>query len=204
MIGKKFGRLTVLEELPERKHRNKVYKCQCECGNITNVIGTNLRSGKTKSCGCLYRKSNAKPGKSYTRLYHILKGMKDRCYRASYKYYTDYGGRGIVICQEWLNNFMTFYNWAMNNGYRDGLTIDRIDTNGNYEPSNCCWVTQKQQCNNKRNCVYITYNDKTQTVTQWADELHCNRSTIYVRHRNGWTDEECLFGKGVNHEMYKL
>lgn len=196
MIGKKFGKLTVLEECEERnKHKQVVYKCKCDCGNTINVVGALLRNGNVKSCGCLHSKGRITHGKSYTRLYHTFKSMKDRCYRTNYKYYQHYGGRGITICDEWLNDFMTFYNWAINNGYRNNLTINRIDNNGNYEPDNCEWVDMKTQSNNKSNCVYLTCNNKTQTVTQWADELRCNRSTIYMRHRKGWNDKECLFGK---------
>lgn len=198
MIGKKFNRLTVLEECEERtKDRKKVYKCVCECGNIVNVIGKNLRNGNTKSCGCLKHecKSNFKHGKRHTRLYSIWYDMKRKCYKPTRKDYHCYGGRGITVCNEWLNEFMVFYKWAMSHGYNDTLTIDRIDVNGNYEPNNCRWTTLKQQSNNRRTNVLITYNNKTQTMMMWADELHLPYNTIKYRHQKGWTDKECLFGK---------
>lgn len=199
MIGKRFGKLTVLEECNERQNRAKVYRCVCDCGNYTNVVGYSLRSGRTKSCGCLNHKSrkglNITHGKTGTRLYNIFKNMKTRCYNKHFSKYKHYGGRGIVICDEWLNDFMSFYDWSMTNGYADNLTIDRIDCNGNYEPNNCRWVDMKQQLNNKSDNVLLTYKEKTQTISKWADELNMCYSTIQSRHYRGWSDKECLFGK---------
>lgn len=195
MIGKKFGRLTVLEELPERKHRRKVYKCQCDCGNITNITGSQLRSGAIKSCGCIKGIKRRGYKYNYPRLYNIWQQMKMRCYNKKRKYYDDYGGRGIRICDEWLNDNTEFFDWAINNGYQDDLTIDRINVNGNYEPSNCRWATLEQQANNTRNNVLLTYNGKVQTIAQWSNELHVPYSTLYNRHMRGYSDKECLFGK---------
>lgn len=201
MIGKKFGRLTVLEECKERKDNKRVYKCLCECGNITNVIGTHLRSGKVKSCKCLRGDVH---GKSRSRLYRIYCNMKTRCYNKNNIRYKDYGERGINICNEWLNDFMSFYEWSMNNGYADSLTIDRIDNNKGYSPNNCRWVNQITQSNNTRNNVYLTYNEKTQTMSQWAKDLHLKSCTVRMRHYRGYTDKECLFGKEVKREKRKI
>lgn len=198
MIGKKFGKLTVLKELPERKHGKIIYQCKCDCGNITNVQGTMLRNGNTKSCGCLrYEPSNIKHGKCNTKLYTTWKNIKQRCYNKNYNRYIDYGGRGIAVCQEWLHDFNCFYNWAINNGYQENLTIDRIDNNKGYSPENCRWVDIKTQCNNTRRNVRLTYNNKTQTIAQWGHELNVSVDKISARHRAGWTDKECLFGKEV-------
>lgn len=128
--------------------------------------------------------------------------MKGRCYnKCNYKY-QNYGKRGIKMCDEWLNDFMTFYNWSMSNGYKDNLTIDRIDVNGNYEPSNCRWVEDDIQRNNKTNTVYLTYNGKTQSIAQWSKELGIKETTIRSRHNRGWLDTECLGGK--NHVIMGL
>lgn len=202
MIGKRFNRLIVIEELSSRsKDGDKVYKCQCDCGNYVCVIGKSLRNGNTKSCGCL-RNEKLKSrvtthGKSNTKMYAVWCSMKARCYNNNDKYYKSYGERGVVVCGEWLNDFMNFYEWSMNNGYKDNLTIDRIDVNGNYEPDNCRWVTMKEQNNNKRNNLYITYNGKTQTAKQWSDTLGIKSGTIRMRHHRGWSDKECLLGREV-------
>lgn len=204
MINKKFGRLTVVEELQQRnKHGKKVYKCVCDCGNIRNVDGNSLRSGNTKSCGCLQReyaksgKANRKHGFAKTRLDDIYFEMKRRCYDDHKPKYKEYGARGIKVCDEWLNNKIKFFDWAINNGYKENLTIDRIDVNGNYEPSNCKWSTQKEQANNRRTNINITYNGKTQTVMQWAEELNLNPKPMYKRYHAGWSAKDILFGKEV-------
>lgn len=198
MIGKKFGKLTVLEECEERKERRIVYKCKCDCGNISYVIGKNLRNGTTKSCGCLRRESyNIKHGKRNTTLYNVWCGMKYRCTNKNRYDYNSYGGRGIEVCKEWLNDFQTFYDWAISNGYKKGLEVDRIDVNGNYEPCNCRLITHRDNCNNKRNNVYITFNGNTKTMSQWSEELNIPYASIKDRHLRGWSDKECLFGKEV-------
>lgn len=203
MIGRKFDRLKVIEELPNRdKHRHILFKCVCDCGNYVSVLGTDLRNGRTKSCGCLQKEkakeANTKHGKGNSRLYRIYYAMINRCYRTNNVNYGNYGGRGIVVCDEWKHDFEAFYNWAINNNYRENLTIDRIDLDGNYEPNNCKWITYKEQNNNKRNNVKITYNGKTQTLKQWADELGLNYSTLKSRHRNKWNTKDILFGRSPN------
>lgn len=158
MINVKFGRLKVISQATPTKDNHKRWLCECECGNNVIVDGRDLRKGATKSCGCLLRekvsdriiKMNTKHGDAHTRLYHIWQNMKDRCYRAKNKHYKDYGGRGITVCNEWFD-YITFKKWSINNGYQSNLTIDRIDVNGNYEPSNCRWITIQEQQRNKRN-----------------------------------------------------
>lgn len=150
----RFGNLTVLNRAPKGKRHHSMWLCKCDCNAETVVDTSSLRSGNTKSCGCITRKllkeSSTKHGKHGTRLYRIWKGMVSRCNCKGQSSYKHYGGRGISVCSEWLN-YESFDKWALENGYSDNLTIDRIDTDGNYTPKNCRWVTMEVQAKNKRN-----------------------------------------------------
>lgn len=166
MIGRRFGKWTVLEFIGTNEYRMKKYLCQCECGTVKVVLRNSLTSGRSKSCGCRYKEIYT--GLSRTRLHNIWYNMLVRCYNEINPKFKDYGARGIRVCQEWKDDFLAFWKWALENGYDDGLTIDRIDVNGNYEPSNCRWVTQHVQQNNRSNNRLVTYNGAVMTLENVA------------------------------------
>lgn len=175
--GKRFSRLTVIERDHTNGRGEIVWKCQCDCGNITYVTSNYLVSGHTKSCGCLVaektREANTTHGLSHTKLTRTYANMITRCYNPKYKYYSSYGGRGISVCSEWtgIDGIVNFIQWSLANGYKDDLTLDRIDVNGNYSPNNCRWATMKQQQNNRTNNTRYEYNGEVKTMSEWADAL---------------------------------
>lgn len=196
LVGSKFGKLKVIKQ-SDTKNNKRYWECICDCGNKTIVPTSRLKNGHIKSCGCLSReittKRNMKHGKGHTRLYKIWAGIKKRCLNKKCISYKNYGGRGIIICDEWKDSFEIFYEWSMNNGYNKNLTIDRIDVNGNYEPNNCRWITMKEQSNNKRDNRYITINSQTKTLSEWSDYYKINPKVVENRiNRYKWSIEEAF------------
>ena len=131
-------------------------------------------------------------GKSHTKLYKVWKGMRQRCLNPNKKNYKNYGGRGITMCKEWLDNFEVFEKWAYESGYSDGLSIDRIDNDGNYEPSNCRWTTPFVQANNRRTCHLLTFNGETHNIREWARIIGVRETVIHQRLKRGWSIEKTL------------
>lgn len=205
LLGQKFGRLTVVERMPNNKRKQAVWKCCCDCGNEIIVEAGHLRSGHTQSCGCYGRdrasEHNTIHGMKGTKLFSVYHSMKGRCYNLTDKKYYRYGARGIVICDEWLNNPSSFFDWAIKNGYRNGLSIDRIDNDGNYCPENCRWVEDKIQANNKSTNIIVEHNGVSKTISEWANFLELNYSTVKARISRGSFDR--LFPKNKEIELRK-
>lgn len=207
MIGKRFGRLVVIQRAkdyvtPKGIHYDS-WLCKCDCSSTKNILGENLRRGKSKSCGCMVRKKlenglHTTHGQSHTKLNDTWYHMKSRCYNKNDVAYHNYGGRGITVCDEWIgeNGFINFYNWAITNGHSDDLSLDRIDNNGGYSPENCRWATKKEQARNRRSNRYLPYNGVTKLISDWSYEVGISQKTISDRiDKFGWSIERALTEK---------
>lgn len=195
LTGKRFGRLVVIKRAPT-VDKKTMWECQCDCGKKVICNSEYLRNGDTKSCGCLFRDIVSEKAKTHgmtnTKLYKKYRRMVYRCENPNAKSYKDYGGRGIKVCPEWRNDFLKFYEWCMSSGYQEGLTIDRIDNNGDYSPDNCRWATKIQQDNNRRNNKFISYNGETHTLAEWNRICGFTRGTIDGRLSKGWSVERAI------------
>lgn len=186
LTGRRFGQLVAVQVDSKTKSGNSKWLCECDCGKKTVVIGSKLKTGHTKSCGCL---KTSQSGLSQSRIYRIWQGMIARCENYLNDNYYWYGLKGISVCEDW-HDFQKFYDWAVWHGYSTGLTIDRIDMNNNYKPENCRWVTQKKQCNNHSSNRIIQYKNNRLTVSEFADLLGYKYWTVWNRLRLGWTPEK--------------
>lgn len=192
ITGLKSGKLTAIEkvgyDVDKNGKRYALWLCKCDCGGEKVCSQHSLVTNAIKSCGCLRNRKYDKPvrhGMSHTRIYHIYRGMLDRCYLKNDCHYYRYGGRGIKVTDEWQgrNGFLNFYKWAMENGYSDELTIDRINVNGNYEPDNCRWATHEQQSNNQRTNVFYIVNGERLQIKQIAKKYNVSEDTLRRRMR---------------------
>lgn len=194
ITGKKVGRWTVLNYVKQNKRHDSVWLCKCDCGNIKEVVGGSLRSGASKSCGCLVvevsTKKATKHGLKKHPLYCIWKDMRKRCNNPNHQMYKHYGGRGIFVCERW-DDFKNFYD-DMLNGYEKGLTLEREKVDGEYGPSNCVWATTAVQSRNKRNNIFITIDGIKLIAADWADKMGIPRPTVYDRLRNGWDPQAAI------------
>lgn len=209
LVGKKFGRLRVIRYVDTQK-KSARWECLCKCGTKT-VVGTgSLRSGNTRSCGCLIAETAEKLGKAgywkaavekirvhgdaYTkpRLYRIWMNMNHRCSNPNSPIWKWYGGKGVRVCRLWKSDYPAFKKWALGNGYRDTLSLDRINGSGNYEPRNCRWCDRKTQARNSSKNVNITWRGETMCIAAWAERTGIKADRISYRFRKGWSVERML------------
>jgi hypothetical protein len=200
--GDRINRWTVIKEVESESgssnFEDKRFLCRCDCGTERVLRYKSLAYKTSKSCGCYMREFNSKNRRKFpqdtvkSRIYTIWNGIKCRCYTKSSMSYKRYGAKGITMCNEWRTDFMIFYKWSIKNGYADNLTIDRIDSNGNYEPSNCRWVDRKTQCNNQRNNHYVIYKGERLTLSQVAEKYNINQHRLACRLLAGWDVNDAI------------
>lgn len=184
MIGKKFGNLRIIERAGSNKHGMAMWLCKCDCGASYVAEGCRLRKGNTKSCGCLKKTHAIKHHDSGSSEYWAWVGAKDRCNNPNSKHYKDYGGRNVTMCASWQNSYENFLR-DMGRKPSTEYSLDRVNVNGNYEPSNCRWATPEEQANNRRDNNKILYRGKSQTLSRWSRELNLNLKTLDKRYRKG-------------------
>ena len=189
--GKRYGKLTVIKRNGSSKDGKAMWLCKCDCGGYVTTIGKSLRNGDCTSCGCHRKevlkrggKANLKHGETNNRLYNIWRGIKKRCRLKTNHGYKWYGAKGIDVCDDWYDSYEKFRDWSLKNGYKEGLTIDRIDVDGDYEPNNCRWVAWITQENNRSNTVYVDYKGKTYPRAILADKLGVTNQALLYRQKN--------------------
>jgi hypothetical protein len=201
LTGLRFGRLTVVSrgktvKRPGNRGTLTYWICKCDCGKTKEVLSSDLKKGATTSCGCYQRQrskeSNMTHGLSETRIYNIWSHMKERCTNQNAIDFYRYGGVGVIVCEEWTASFEAFRDWSLKNGYRDDLTIDRIDGTRGYEPSNCRWATTEQQNNNRKNNIIVEYDGKRMTLGQLSKTVGVNYCKLWRCIKNGMTTESAV------------
>ena len=205
LTGQRFGKLTVIKfskDVQSGNRKRKYWLCRCDCGNIKEVRTDCLTSGNVKSCGCLHIENSyknltdkyqfkAKYQIQNKRLYCIWYGMKQRCCNSENENYPRYGGRGITICNEWLN-FDNFAKWALNNGYADNLSIDRINNDGDYKHNNCRWTDNKEQCINRITNIKVKYKNKEITLIELSEITNIPHKTLLERYHRGDREDRLI------------
>ena len=199
LTGQKFGKLIVVKFMC-RLNFHSMYHCACDCGGMAIVTSNNLRRGHTTSCGCQSSKTtlgqrSKTHGLRNHPLYESWIGMRNRCYWQKHNRFQYYGGKGITVCDEWVDDFMAFYQWGIANGWKRGLQIDRIENSKNYSPDNCRFRTIKQQARNRTSNVQLTIDGVTKIVVEWAEEFKIHPTTIHRRLKNGYSHKEAVLGK---------
>lgn len=204
--GAKYNRWTIIKldhiKCTDCNRNREHYLCRCDCGTKKTVFKSLLTFGSSKSCGCLNREICTKHNMTGTRIYNIWRSMRVRCYKIDDDHYKNWGKRGITVCDEWRKEFINFYNWAITNGYKKNLSIDRINNDGNYEPSNCRWATQKEQGSNMRSNRNITFNGETHCVSEWSRLLGINYANLIYRLNTDMSIKKA-FTKKINNNKGK-
>jgi hypothetical protein len=201
LTGRRFGKLLVVQKGGVNDSHSVLWKCKCDCGNDKTASSIVLLQGYTKSCGCL-RKETTNPGNKThgfskkngkrSKLYRVWANMKDRCFNTNSCNYSNYGARSISMDNDWVNSYETFHNWAMITGYMEGLSIDRIDNDGNYEPYNCKWSTIKEQSMNRRTNHVVEYENSKYTIGELSEKFNINLSTLSSRINRGYSVEQAI------------
>lgn len=196
LIGNRYGRLTVINYSHSSSQGCTYWVCKCDCGDEKVICGIGLRGGLTQSCGCLRKEITAvnsfRHGHSRDRLYKTWTGMKQRCYTETSQDYPDYGGRGVTVCETWKNEFMAFREWAIRSGYTDDLTIERLDTSGNYEPGNCTWIPHRNQAINRRSTRFIDFRDLRMTLTEFSSAFDLTPLMVREGYYKGWDADKII------------
>ena len=209
LTGIRFGRQVAIKSAGKNDYGNILWLCECDCGNRHIVPSGKLVQGKSKSCGCIRKENGIKMlekhgittgGKPRTLI--IWSGMKARCLNPKSVSYSTYGGRGIGICDEWLS-FENFHNWAIASGYKETLTIDRINPNGNYEPLNCRWIGATENKKMQRSARYISIHGEAKNVSDWCKETHISKATAY-KHINISEEDFANFIEGQQYFTNKF
>lgn len=199
ITGKKFNYLTPIKPVYKDSIGHTHWLCKCDCGNEIIVDKGHITSGHTKSCGCFNIKSHSTHSSSKSRLYKIWISMRDRCKRKV----NNYGKKDIKVCTEWDKSFVAFQKWALNNGYADNLSIDRIDNNGNYCPENCRWATPKQQVQNRDVTIFVVIDGVKDTLANWCEKKQIAYPTVLYRAKvRGWSLEKAIL-EPVKHNDWK-
>lgn len=196
LVGRRYERLTVIARAGTDSGGHSTWTCLCDCGKYTTVSSSHLNSGSVKSCGCYGRDWSSrrllKHGFSHTRIFNIWKNMIARCEQPERADFCWYGGRGICVCEEWKNDFLNFKKWALQNGYADQLTLDRVDNNKNYSPDNCRWANISMQARNRRNNHILIYKNQAKTIAEWSEITGIHRATLTSRVKAHWSIEKTL------------
>lgn len=208
ITGARSGRLVAVRYVytDKKKGNCRIWDCKCDCGETCLVPASMISCGRQESCGCAKLEASSRNIVAYSTkhglhkhpLYIKWKGMRRRCFTKTDSAYPRYGGKGITICDEWME-FSVFFDWCLSNGWKPGLTIDRIDNDKGYSPDNCRFATGTEQVRNRKKTVYLEYEGEKKPLTEWCEMFGLNKKTVYNRfHNYGWTDvKEILFGRGA-------